>query len=130
MPQLNNAVLKDGATTPANHTFTPDNISGGVATLIESTGVPIGDKRLTVSLVQTSAGRRKVTMKLTIPVVQDATVNGVTRPTVVRTAYADLTFSYDGSSSLQERKDTRAYIVSALADAMLLQVNDSLSALY
>nr|QDH88675.1 MAG: hypothetical protein H1Bulk304066_000002 [Leviviridae sp.] len=121
MPQLNNAVLKDGATTPANHTFTPDNISGGVATLIESTGVPIGDKRLTVSLVQTSAGRRKVTMKLTIPVVQDATVNGVTRPTVVRTAYADLTFSYDGSSSLQERKDTRAYIVSALADTMFFR---------
>lgn len=131
MTQLTNLVLKDGQATPANHTFAPASIAGGVATLVESTGVPIGDKRLTASLVSTSVGRRKVTLKMAVPVVQDAQVNGVTKPTVVRTAYCDVVFTFDGASNKQERKDMRAYVVSLLSDtAMIAPLTDDLSNLF
>lgn len=128
MPQLTNIVLKDGAA--ANHTYAPQDIQKGVATLVESTGVPLGDKRLTIGLSSTTQGRRKATLKLVIPVVQDATVNGVTRPTIVRTAYANVEFSFDAGSSVAERKDARSLLASALADASIVLATDSLQALY
>jgi hypothetical protein len=56
-------------------------------------------------------------MKLSVPVVQDATVNGITRPTVVRTGYADLTFNFDASSSTEERRDIVAMVRDALDPA-------------
>jgi len=40
-----------------------------------------------------------------MPVVQDSVVNGVSRPTVVRTSYGEITLSADGASSTQERDD-------------------------
>lgn len=128
MPQLTSAVLKDSAN--ADHTFTPNNVSGGVATLVESTGVPIGDKRISIGQNQTAQGRRKVTVKLAVPAVQDAVVNGVSRPTVVRTAYADITFSFDGSSSATERKDALAYIKSLMANPMFISAAGDLEGIY
>lgn len=117
MPQLTSLVLKDGAATPANHTFAPRDIVSGVATVIESTGVPVGDRRLSFALNRTQNGRVKVTMKMAIPVMQDQVVNGVSKPTVVRVAYSDITFSFDQTSSTQERKDVLALMASALGDA-------------
>jgi len=117
MPQLANLVLTDRAATPVNHTFTPLDIQSGVGVVVESTGVPIGDRRFSVSLNKTSQNRYKPSIRLTIPVVQDATVNGVTKPTVVRTAYADLTFNFDSSSTEQERKDVVGMLQSALDSA-------------
>lgn len=114
MPQLNTLVLTDGAPTPVNHTFNPRGIDQGVATLVQSTGVPIGDKRLTFSQNRSNSGRVRAIMKLTIPTVQDATVNGVTRPTLVRTAYADITFNFDATSSSEERRDIVALVRSTL----------------
>lgn len=128
MPQLTTVVLKDNAN--ADHTFTPNNVQGGVATLVESTGVPIGDKRITIGQNQTAQGRRKVTVKIAIPAIQDAVVNGVTRPTVVRAAYADLTFSFDGSSSTSERKDALAYIKSLMANTMFISAAGDLEGIY
>lgn len=130
MPQLNSIVLKDNAGT--DHTFTPRDIVGGVATLVQSTGVPIGDKTVTVSVNKTATGRRKVVMKVAIPVVQDQTVSGVTRPTVVRTAYADLTLTFDGTSTTAERADLRSFIGWCVhADTTLMRsIIDDLSAPY
>jgi hypothetical protein len=128
MPQLTNVVLKDNAN--ADHTFTPNDIQGGVASLVETTGVPLGDKRITISLTQTSQGRRKVTTKLSIPVVQDAVVAGVTKPTIVRTAYAELTLSFDSSSSAVERKDVISYIKSLMANAMYVSTAGDLQGIY
>lgn len=128
MPQLTNIVLKDGAA--ANHTFAPNDISKGVASLVESTGVPLGDRRLTVGLSATPQGRRKATMKLVIPIVQDGVVNGISKPTITRVAYCNIEFSFDPASSTAERKDVRSYAASALAEASVVSVIDSLSALY
>jgi hypothetical protein len=128
MPQLTSIVLKDNA--DADHTFTPNNVQGGVATLVESTGVPLGDKRITVAQNQTAQGRRKVTLKLAIPVLQDAVVNGVTRPTVVRVAYCDMTLSFDGSSSTSERKDVLAYAESLLGTTLIQNAAGDLQGIY
>lgn len=117
MPQLANLVLTDRAATPVNHTFTPLDIQSGVGVVVESSGVPIGDRRFSVSLNKTSQNRYKPVIRLTVPVVQDATVNGVTKPTVVRTAYADLTFNFDPSSTEQERKDVVGMLQSSLDSA-------------
>lgn len=116
MPQLNTLVLKDGAATPADHTFQPRDVSGGVATLVESTGTPIGDRRITLSTSRTAQGRVKPTMKFVLPVVQETEVGGVSRPAVIRTAYVDVQFSFDATSSLQDRKDAVALVRNILAD--------------
>lgn len=117
MSELNNVVINDGAATPVAHTFKPRNVAGGIATLVENnTGVPLADKRLTLSIQRTASSRVKPTLKLQLPVVQDATVNGVTKPTVVRVAYCDLAFNFDPSSSTQERKDMVAFVRNLLAD--------------
>jgi hypothetical protein len=118
MPQLANLVLTDRAATPVAHTFKPENISGGVGSLAESSGVPIGNNRVTISLTRTKdTGRYKPVLRMTFPVVQNETINGVTRPTVVRTAYADVSFSFDPSSTTQERKDVVGMVQTALLPA-------------
>lgn len=117
MPQLAALVIKDAATTPVDHTFNPRSIEGGVATLVESTGVPIGESRISFSQTRNSSGRIRALVKLAIPVVQDSTVGGITRPTVVRTNYADLTFNFDASSSTQERKDLVKFVNDMLASS-------------
>ena len=114
MPQLQSIVLKDGAATPVNHTFTPLDIQQGVGAVVESAGVPIGNSKFTVGLSKTPNGRYRATLNLSVPVVVNETVNGVTKPTVARTAYANVTFTFEDSSSTQERKDIMAMISDAL----------------
>ncbi len=127
MPQIANLVLKDRAATPVNHTFTPQGFPNGVATLVESTGVPLADKRLTIAVSKTTQGRRKVTLKVVVPVVQDQVINGITSPVIVRTGYADVAFSFDASSSEQERKDLVSFVYEALSSAQW--TNDTLTKL-
>lgn len=129
MPQLNNLVLTDRATpTPVNHTFTPRDIVGNVATVVESSGVPLGDNRFSVSLTQTGTGRYKARLTLNIPKVETAIINGLSVPKVVRNAIADLTFTFDATSTEQERKDLVGMLMSALDPAKPL-VNDTVTKL-
>lgn len=114
MPQLQPLVLKDRATpTAVDHTFSPSDISAGVGAVVESTGVPVGNSRYTISLRQ-SNGRYRATIQLSVPVVQNETINGVTTPKVVRTAYADVTFTFDRTSTEAERNN----LVGMLADSL------------
>jgi hypothetical protein len=110
MPQFAPTVLKDRASPRADHTFKPRDVTNGIATFVESTGVPIGERRLTYSRNRTAQGREKVSIKLAMPVVQNAVVGGVSKPTVVRTAYAELNFSFDGSSTQEERDEVVSFI--------------------
>lgn len=114
MPQLNPLVLTDEASTPVNHTFAPRSIESGVATLVESSGVPLGERRVTLSQTRAASGRARAIMKFAFPVTQDVTVNGVTKPALVRTNYVDITFNFDTTSSTQERKDVVGQVMSAL----------------
>ncbi len=126
MPQLQPVTLTDRATpTPVDHLFTPEQIVGNVGSVIESAGVPLGNKRLTVSTKRASqSGKYKSELRLTIPVVQDETVNGVVRPTVTRVAYANVDFTFDPASSEQERNDVVGMLRSALSTTSTL-VNDA-----
>jgi len=125
MPQLQNVVLTDRASTPVNHTFVPRDIVNGVGTVTETNGVPVGEPRLSVSLRRTSQnGKYKGELKLAVPVVANQIVNGVTVPTVVRTAFADLTVTFDPLSTEQERKDIIGMLQSSL-DASKVLVNDT-----
>jgi len=110
MPQFQPVTIKDGQNPPVAHSFKPREISGGVATLIESTGVPIGDRRITMSVNRTSTGRVKLVMKFTFPVVDNAVVNGVARATVLRTNYAEVNFNFDSTSTAAERADVASLV--------------------
>ena len=126
MPQLQVLVLTDRAATPVNHTFTPRSIDkNGVATVVESSGIPIGDKRVTIGSTRTASGKFKHTLKFVFPIVATETINGVSNPVVVRVAYADLVFTFEPTSSEQERKDAVGQVESALGASKTL-INDSL----
>jgi len=124
MPQLQNLVLTDRAATPVNHTFTPINIdANGVGVVAETGGVPIGEAKYTLQNRRVN-GRFKVQLKLSVPVVQTQTINGVSTPTVVRTAYVDSVFTFDSTSTEQERKDLVGLFQSSLDSSKTL-VNDT-----
>lgn len=115
MPQLATITLNDRETTPVAHVFVPANVNAGTGYLVRSTGVPIGDETLSISS-RKAATKRKVRLVMTLPVVQTATgANGVTTPVVVRRAIAELNFTFDETSSTQERKN----LVGMAANALL-----------
>jgi hypothetical protein len=120
MPALQSVVLTDRATTPVNHTFTPFDEKDGVGVVVESSGVKIGDSKFSVSAKKQPSGRYKAMLKLEIPVVENEVVNGITIPTVTRTAYATLEFSYAGNSSTAERNNIVGMVASALATSKVL----------
>lgn len=126
MAQLQNLILTDRTpVTPVNNTFIPRDIDAkGVGTVVNNSGVPIGEKRATVSMKKT--GTRYVgEVRLTLPVVVTETINGVARPVVVRTAYMVLTATFDEKSTKQERSDAVGMMASALETGKVL-VNNSL----
>lgn len=123
MPQLQNLVLTDRATTPVNFTFTPAGIDPrtGVATVVHSDGTLIGEKRFSIHARKVSNGAKwRVNLQLAVPVVQTQTINGVSTPVVVRTSYAKVEFTFDSESSTQERKDVEGMLYSALATGKVL----------
>lgn len=123
MSARTNLILKDRAGTPVSHTFTPDgDDTNGVHLWSEKTGVPAGYPQFTASL-RKSSGKLRSTLKLSVPVTQTQTINGISTPTVVRTAFAEVNFTFDGLSSAQERAD----VVGQLLDSLLAtqtQIND------
>lgn len=128
MPQLQSIVLTDRATTPVNHTLTPREIqqpnSVGIVGEAVSGGVPLSETRLSVS-TRKSAGKLRSRVVLTVPVTQTETINGVSRPVVVRTGVADLSVTFADSSTEQERNDLVGMLYSALATGKTL-VNDAI----
>lgn len=126
MPALQSIVLTDRATTPVNHTFVKRDVNrDGVGTVIETTGVPIGNSRLSVSLRKTPSGKYKGVVVLAIPIVATQTINGVDTPVIARTAYVNSEFTFDETSTEQERKNAVGMFASAL-DAAKPLVNDTL----
>jgi hypothetical protein len=114
MPQIVPLTLHDSDGNP--HTFNPSGITpAGVTSWKESTGVPLADRVVTMSTSRTAAGRRKSTIKLVVPVVQTQTVAGVSTPALVRTAYAEISVSFDPSSTVAERATFLQHINSTLA---------------
>lgn len=116
MPALQSLVVTDRASTPVNYTLNPIGEKDGVYTVgaADSTGVTITEKRLSISRRETP-DRVKVTEKWRFPIVVTEVINGVSSPSVARVAYVDCTFSFEKTSTEQERKDVVGMFYSAHA---------------
>lgn len=129
MPALSNIAVNDRESTPVTHTFVPRGSKGdGVQLFVNSSGVPIGDEKLTVSLRESGA-RTRVRIVLTDPVTVTETINGVDRVQVERVSIANLQLTFDERSTLQERKNLVGMLANALAsgatlDPVLTQLQD------
>jgi len=125
MPALQSLVLTDRTpVTPVNLTFVPHDIKDGVGEVANNAGVPLGEKRCTVSMKRVGS-RFKGEVRLILPVVVTETINGVSQPKVARTSYVNLSVSFDESSSLQERNDAIGLLASGLGTGKVL-INDAL----
>lgn len=116
MPAPTTLTVNDRAATPVAHDFLPGPRKDGVQYFLNSDGVKIGDKTITISQRQANT-KYKPRLVFTVPVVQIETINGIASPKVVRTAYADLTFTFDEESSPQERKDIVGFVYDTLDPA-------------
>jgi len=111
-----------------NEVYAPRNISGGVALAINAAGgVPIADRRLTLAVTETPSGKRKVAIKFVVPTVQDTVIGGVSKPALVRTMYADLVFTVDGTSTLLERQDMATRLSWLFQDPIIIDAIENLS---
>lgn len=120
MPQLQNLVLTDRATTPVNHTFVPRGIADGIAVVAESSGVPIGDKTVSIWSRKTREGNFRITLKYAFPVIVTETINGVSVPKLDRVSRCEVEFQFAATSTAQERKDTVGQVYSSLAASATL----------
>lgn len=120
-----NLVINDRAATPVAHTFSPDgDDANGVHVFTEKTGVPAGYARYTAQL-RFSKGKYRPTLRLAVPIVQTQTINGVSAPVVVRTAYIDFSATFDALSTTQERADAVGMFYNSLPAAQTM-INDML----
>lgn len=120
MPSLQNVTINDRATpTPVAHVFTPRDVNAGVGLVVSNTGVPLAEERLTVSN-RKSGSKFKGKATLVIPTVSTAVINGISVPTIVRTAYINVETSFDESSTLQERTNAVGMMANALGVSVTL----------
>lgn len=113
MAQAASITVNDRAATPLAHIFAPRMISTDLALFVESASVPFGERMFTLSN-RKSAGKHRIRLKFEIPTLVMETVNGVIMPRVIRTNYADTTFTFDQYSTDQERKDVKAFMANVL----------------
>lgn len=117
MPQLTTISLNDRETTPVAHVFAASNIVAGTGYMVRSTGVPVGDETLSISS-RKAGTKRKVRMVIALPQVQTVVgANGISTPVVVRRAIGEVNFTYDETSSTQERKNLVGLVANALLAA-------------
>lgn len=121
MPALQSLVITDRQATPVNFTLLPVGESGGVGTvaLADATGVAITQKRFSISRRE-SADRIRVTEKFKIPTVVTEVINGVSNPSVARTMYCDIVWTFEKTHTEQERKDLVGFVYSAHAVGKVL----------
>lgn len=126
MGQLASITLNDGT---SDLVFKPAGIdSNNVATLVNSDGVIVKDKSLTVS-ARLSAQRRKTTTKVVLPVVQDETINGIVSPKGVRTSYVRIDTDFSVYATTAERNQAINLATAAVKNALIKAVivdNDTL----
>lgn len=119
MGQAATITVNDRETTPLAHAFAPRQVTSDLALFVESASVPIGERKLSISS-RKSAGKYRIRVKLENPTLVTEVVNSVNVPKVPRTAYADVTFTFEDTHSLQERKNTVGMFANALASTQTL----------
>lgn len=124
MPNMTSITVNDGEATPVAHIFVPKGIDGkGVARFRASTGVPIADENLAISLRE-SSGKVRPRISLAVPVVVTETINGVDEPKIDRAGFGDCSFTFSAKSTKAERRNVRILMANAILHANLESVVD------
>lgn len=120
MPQATAFTVVDREGTPANHTFSPAGEGkDGSWIFTETATTKVGEKRIHIG-IRKSAENYKVRLLLVDPVVGTEVINGISNPKVLRTSYADVTFTFSDKSDLQSRKNTVGMFANALASNQVM----------
>lgn len=132
MPQLANQSL---VTTSGTHVFAARGVDpkNGIATLVEPVGgIPVADRRIAIARSRTPQGKEKIAYKITIPVVSTVVVGGVSQSTVLRSGYAEINFTFDSTSTLDERVMLRELVAGCMTGANTFgdELIDNLEYLY
>jgi hypothetical protein len=100
-----------------------------IATFVAAGAVAIGDRQITVSTSK-SAGKIKPTLRLKVPTVSSETVGGAVVSAVIRTAYAEVKFTFDPTHTLDERNQVLQHVRDVLDNAtnMIPMLRDGASA--
>lgn len=136
MGAISTITLADGETTPVNHDFVPVRVDGDIASYLEkSNSAAIGWWPMQISLrapvrSRNGASVYRCGLKLTIPVVQTETINGVDVPSVTRTLRANVELVLPTASTTQERDNLVTLVQNALGHAAFRDVAESLNNVY
>jgi phosphoribosylformylglycinamidine (FGAM) synthase PurS component len=135
MPQNTAITIKDGATTPADHVFSPTSILANLAQWNErgSSGSLVGQPTITWSVRAPTkqSATYKVTGKLSVP--KAVTVTDSTGKTVTSVDYtnlASLDVVLHERSSKQERKDLRVMMSNLLINAVIAATIDDVEGIW
>lgn len=137
MPGFANITLNDGAGTPVAHVFAPNTLDGLMSTFADrSGGISVGYPTVTiVSTVPSKTSRLyKVRAKIVMPVlevVNSSTFSGITpAPTKAYDMTATVEFFVPERSTLQQRKDIRAFMQNFLANAITTALVETQESIY
>lgn len=126
MAAFANITINDGAATPVAHTFGPNTLVGLVASYADrSGGISVGYPTIQItSQVPVKNSRLyKTRIRVTLPVLETvnaSTWNGITpAPTKAYDMTGIIEFIAPERSTLQNRKDIRAFIKNLMADAIV-----------
>lgn len=119
--------LADGATTPVNHTFSPqpDVMSNQARWVDRVGGIALGYPMVTMTMRNPNKATRnyKVTVRVVTPVLEvtsPSTASGIQpAPTLAYNLVADMNFVLPERSTLSQRKDMFAYAKNLLANTVL-----------
>lgn len=114
MAQITSLVINDRESTPVAHTYVRNEVSGNAASFYETAATLNGRAKLSITWKRTDT-KYKCRLILAKPVLVTEVINGVSRNTIDRTNYGSVEFTFDGASTLQERKN----VVGLMANALL-----------
>jgi len=129
MPAIASLSINDGLATPVAHTYAPVTTDGAKAQWADrSPTVPAGFRTISQEVKEPSGSRTVYTIEagFMFPVV--ATVDGT--DTVVRYNSGSVKLNIHPNSTLQERKDTMAYVSNFLANATVKTSVENLEPFY
>lgn len=140
-----NVVVNDGLATPVAHTFVPlgPDSQGVWWYEDQSPTTTVAFKRLSMSLVRPPIAKpqdnpnqrfNRITVKFYDPVadnVTNSTVSGVLpAPSLAYVSTGEIVIRVPERSTLQNRKDMRAYLANIFANANLIDMVDNLRNTY
>lgn len=137
MAAFANITINDGATTPVAHTFGPNTLVGLKADYADrSGGISVGYPTISIlSSVPSKTSRLyKTRVKIVLPVlevVNASTWSGITpAPTKAYDMVGIIEFFCPERSTLQNRKDIRAFIKNLMNDAVMTALVETQETIY